>query len=75
MNWFSNHFGKIWLAILALMAAGWVSNIIKLVCSGDLQFQAGMTLARVVGIFCFSSWFGTWLFLTAVSAYALTISA
>ncbi|EJN7557988.1 hypothetical protein NRW44_004802, partial [Escherichia coli] len=53
MNWFSNHFGKIWLAILALMAAGWVSNIIKLVCSGDLQFQAGMTLARVVGIFVF----------------------
>ncbi|EIS3780968.1 hypothetical protein [Escherichia coli] len=53
MNWFSNHFGKTWLAILALMAAGWVSNIIKLVCSGDLKFQAGMTLARVVGIFIF----------------------
>ncbi|EFA3938587.1 TPA: hypothetical protein P8A47_004093 [Escherichia coli] len=56
MNWFSNYFGKTWLAILAfiaLMAAGWVSNIVKLVCSGDLQFQAGMTLARVVGIFVF----------------------
>ncbi|EFZ4457035.1 hypothetical protein ACX9RG_004679 [Escherichia coli] len=51
MNWLSNHFGKIWLAILALMAAGWVSNIIKLVCSGDLQFHAGVTLARVVGVF------------------------
>ncbi len=75
MNWFSNHFGKIWLAILALMAAGWVSNIIKLVCSGDLQFQAGMTLGSCSWDFCFSSRFGTWLFLTAVSAYALTIFA
>ena len=59
MNWFSNHFGKIWLAILALMAAGWVSNIIKLVelwrspvsgwhdlgsCSWDFVFPVGSVL-------------------------------
>lgn len=26
-------------------------NLVKLIASGDLHFNAGMTLARVVGIF------------------------
>ena len=31
--------------------SAWWLNLVKLVNGGDLQFGAGMTLARVVGIF------------------------
>ena len=37
------------LAIFLL--GGWIMNLVKLVNGGDLHFDAGMTLARVVGIF------------------------
>ncbi|EBH7032253.1 TPA: hypothetical protein N1388_004777 [Salmonella enterica subsp. enterica serovar Albany] len=37
------------LAIFLL--GGWIMNLVKLVNGGDLQFDAGMPLARVVGIF------------------------
>ena len=37
------------LAIFLL--GGWIMNLVKLVNGGDLQFDAGMTLARVAGIF------------------------
>lgn len=33
------------------LLGGWIMNLVKLVNGGDLQFDAGMTLARVVGIF------------------------
>ncbi|EEM4439212.1 MULTISPECIES: hypothetical protein [Citrobacter] len=39
------------LAIFLL--GGWIMNLVKLVNGGDLQFDAGMTLARVVGVFVF----------------------
>lgn len=53
MNWFLNYFGKIWLVIFVFMVVGWVLNIIKFVCFGDFQFQVGMILVCVVGIFVF----------------------
>ncbi|MBJ8899737.1 hypothetical protein I5418_21840 [Citrobacter braakii] len=39
---------------LAIFLLGcWIMNLVKLVNGGDLQFDAGITLARVVGVFVF----------------------
>ncbi|HCL6058150.1 hypothetical protein HVX64_23815 (plasmid) [Citrobacter sp. RHB20-C16] len=42
---------SLFIGLAILMAGGWVMNLAKLISGGDLQFNAGMTLARVVGIF------------------------
>lgn len=44
-----SHRDDCWLRHFLL--GGWIMNLVKLVNGGDLQFDAGMTLARVVGIF------------------------
>lgn len=41
----------LWLGICILLFGGWVMNLVKLITGGDLQFNAGMTLARVAGVF------------------------
>ncbi|EBS2684413.1 hypothetical protein DRY79_14095 [Salmonella enterica subsp. enterica serovar Montevideo] len=42
---------SIWIGLCIVLLGGWVMNLVKLIASGDLHFNAGMTLARVVGIF------------------------
>ncbi|WMT63686.1 hypothetical protein QBS66_20400 (plasmid) [Cronobacter sakazakii] len=37
--------------LCVLLLGGWVMNLLKLIASGDLDSHAGMTLARVVGVF------------------------
>lgn len=47
-------FQKVTVMIVGLvifLLGGWIMNLVKLVNGGDLHFDAGMTLARVVGIF------------------------
>lgn len=42
---------SIWIGLCIVLLGGWVMNLVKLIASGDLLFHAGMTLARVAGIF------------------------
>ncbi|ELE9693106.1 hypothetical protein RM405_004185 [Enterobacter kobei] len=42
---------SIWIGLCIVLLGGWVMNLVKLIASGDLHFHAGMTLARVAGIF------------------------
>ncbi|EIX1536011.1 hypothetical protein G9X50_20430 [Cronobacter sakazakii] len=39
------------VGLCVLLLGGWVMNLLKLIASGDLDSHAGMTLARVVGVF------------------------
>ncbi|HFU8694047.1 TPA: hypothetical protein ACSQK4_004466 [Escherichia coli] len=43
------HLDDCWL--YRFLFSGWIMNLVKLVNDGDLQFDAGVTLARVVGVF------------------------
>lgn len=42
---------SIWIGLCIVLLGGWVMNLVKLIAREDLHFNAGMTLARVVGIF------------------------
>ncbi|MFY3528582.1 hypothetical protein ACOS81_19820 [Escherichia coli] len=47
-------FQKVTVMIVGLaifLLGGWIMNLVKLVNDGDLQSHAGVTLARVVGVF------------------------
>ncbi|ELY3838777.1 hypothetical protein ACTV1P_003930 [Cronobacter malonaticus] len=39
------------VGLCVLLLGGWVMNLLKLIASADLHSHAGMTLARVVGVF------------------------
>ncbi|EHK0743347.1 hypothetical protein JYR44_004176 [Salmonella enterica] len=51
MKWSFQKVTAIIVGLTIFLLGGWIMNLVKLVNGGDLQFEAGMTLARVVGIF------------------------
>ncbi|MBC1187713.1 hypothetical protein HII27_18550 [Kluyvera sp. SCKS090646] len=51
MKWSFQKVTAMIVGLAIFLIGGWIMNLVKLVNSGDLQFDAGMTLARVVGIF------------------------
>lgn len=51
MKWTFRKVTAMSVGLAIFLLGGWIMNLVKLVNSGDLQFDAGMTLARVVGIF------------------------
>lgn len=51
MKWSFQKVTAMVVGLATLLLGGWIMNLVKLVNGGDLQFDAGMTLARVVGIF------------------------
>ncbi|MCS6058115.1 hypothetical protein LNO36_29825 [Klebsiella variicola subsp. variicola] len=51
MKWTFRKVTAMIVGLAIFLLGGWIMNLVKLVNGGDLQFDAGMTLARVVGIF------------------------
>lgn len=51
MKWSFQKVTAMIVGLAIFLLGGWIMNLVKLVNGGDLQFDAGMTLARVVGIF------------------------
>ena len=51
MKWSFQKVTAMIVGLAIFMLGGWIMNLVKLVNGGDLQFDAGMTLARVVGVF------------------------
>lgn len=51
MKWSFQKVTAMIAGLTIFLLGGWVMNLVKLVNGGDLQFGAGMTLARIVGIF------------------------
>ncbi|ELH7463759.1 TPA: hypothetical protein ACGRZC_002510 [Escherichia coli] len=51
MKWNFQKFTLMIVGFTVFLFSGWIMNLVKLVNDGDLQFDAGMTLARVVGVF------------------------
>ncbi|MGR4536558.1 hypothetical protein [Escherichia coli] len=75
MNWFSNHFGKNLAGNSCPYGRRLGIEHYKTCLLWRSPVSGWHDLGSCSWDFVFSSWFGTWLFLTAVSAYALTISA
>ena len=53
MRWSFQKVTAMIVGLAIFLLGGWIMNLVKLVNGGDLQFDAGMTLARVVGVFVF----------------------
>ncbi|HBZ8963384.1 TPA: hypothetical protein MNM85_004559 [Citrobacter freundii] len=53
MKWSFQKATAMIVGLAIFLLGGWIMNLVKLVNGGDLQFDAGMTLARVVGVFVF----------------------
>ncbi|EAN2629991.1 hypothetical protein OCH38_000082 [Shigella flexneri] len=51
MKWSFQKVTAMIVGLAIFLLGGWIMNLVKLVNGGDLQFDAGMTLARVAGIF------------------------
>ena len=51
MKWSFQKVTAMIVGLAIFLLGGWIMNLVKLVNGGDLQFDAGVTLARVVGVF------------------------
>ena len=50
MKWSFQKVAAMIVGLAIFLLGGWIMNLVKLVDGGDFQFDAGMTLARVVSI-------------------------
>ncbi|EAA4173599.1 hypothetical protein F9G64_10195 [Salmonella enterica subsp. enterica serovar Braenderup] len=50
MKWSFQKVAAMIVGLAIFLLGGWIMNLVKLVNGGDFQFDAGMTLARVVSI-------------------------